>query len=583
MKELVRGALITLAAVAFLHATLSLYYWLTGWSLVGLARPSWESLGLIAVLALWTFKWPAHERLTRALRVALTTLVLIYFLLGIGQAFASREFGYDVILVLHIPFLPVLLGMMYNTEPLGMFLLYVFVLIAGLTVVIGGSYLAIGRVLRYCDAGNRQRAAVLGLMGAYTLAAGLALGVNPPLTKQLVHQVDMAINFDERIHSTAEQISVETAAFRRSNPIATSPKKPNIFFFIIESYGQVLFEDEDFSAFRDDLVPRMEETLNGQGFHVRSRFLLSPVFGGSSWMADASLMCGVKIHDQRRFESLATSSVRCLPELLNDAGYYTVMGAANTTYIDDVYARLYPYDEFFYKDRLAYQGVRYGWSFMPDQYVINFVHENGVKQNLGQRPVFASYMLTTSHHPWNKIPPFINDWSTIGDGSIYKRLRARSYRNAFVSGSQYKSGFATSIEYALRSIERYLTLLPEDDAIIIVLGDHQPRQPIALKDEDPWAVPIHILSRDRATLDRFAQFGYVDGFAPDPASLDGVGFEQLLLQLLKVFSAQPQEPTNGPTQGQPQDPTTEPPTAPTTEPTTAPTTKPTTKPTTEPQ
>ncbi|WP_428267409.1 sulfatase-like hydrolase/transferase [Haliangium sp.] len=535
MKESLRGSLVTFAAIVFVHAILSIYYWLTDWSFAALLRPSWESFGLVMVLVTWSFVYGRTPRLDVGLRIGLTALMLLFFLLGIGQTFASHEFGYDVILVLHAPFVPVLVGMMYNSEPLGMFIFYMSIIVLGLAAAILGSYVAMGRVARYCAAGHRRRGVVFGLMGVYMLAAGLPLGVNAPLTKEFVHQVDMAVNFDARIQSTAQQISVETAALRRFNPFKALDHKPNIFIFIVESYGEILFEDPDFKRFRDRLIPRLEQESASQGYTVRSRFMLSPVFGGSSWMADSSLLCGVKVHDQRRYHSLASSSVKCLPELLNDAGYYTVMGAANTTYMDEPLERLYPYDDFYHRDLFGYKGTRYGWSFMPDQYVINFVHENAVVPHAGT-PTFASYMLTTSHHPWNKIPPYISDWSTIGDGSIYKTLRAKNYRNAFVSGSQFKAGFATSIEYSLDTIRQYLDLLPKDDTLIIILGDHQPREPVAFMKTSSWAVPVHVLSRDPDIVARFEQFGYVEGWAPDPERIDDVGIEQLLLQLLKVYS-----------------------------------------------
>ena len=40
--------------------------------------------------------------------------------------------------------------------------------------------------------------------------------------------------------------------------------------------------------------------LGAAGYRARSGFLTSPTFGGSSWLAHASLMSGLWVDDQQR-------------------------------------------------------------------------------------------------------------------------------------------------------------------------------------------------------------------------------------------------------------------------------------------
>ncbi len=51
------------------------------------------------------------------------------------------------------------------------------------------------------------------------------------------------------------------------------------------------------------------------------------------------------------------------------------------------------------------------------------------------------------------------------------------------------------------------------DALVIILGDHQPPSFIA-GEKQPWTVPIHVLSRDPDLLRPFRALGYVDGALP---------------------------------------------------------------------
>lgn len=86
---------------------------------------------------------------------------------------------------------------------------------------------------------------------------------------------------------------------------------------------------------------------------------------------------------------------------------------------------------------------------------------------------------------------------------------------SFPAWLQYKPAYRQSIDYALLTIESYLQRLPADDrSLIIVLGDHQPRRPVASMKKSPWWVPIHVLSRDPGAVDRFGRVGYLPGIIP---------------------------------------------------------------------
>ena len=147
-------------------------------------------------------------------------------------------------------------------------------------------------------------------------------------------------------------------------------------------------------------------------------------------------------------------------------------------------------------------------------------------------PILAYFMLTSSHHPWSKLPAYIADWSTLGDGSIYARTKVQKFRNSFVGGKQVNQGYEKSIEYSLEVVVEYLLRVSDDNTVVIVLGDHQPRAPIADMHKDNWDVPVHVLSRNPALVEGFAALGYTPGITPNPDAPE-VPMEGFLLHLLK--------------------------------------------------
>ena len=57
----------------------------------------------------------------------------------------------------------------------------------------------------------------------------------------------------------------------------------------------------------------------------------------------------------------------------------------------------------------------------------------------------------------------------------------------------------------------------DDDLVMIFLGDHQPN-PIVTGEAAVRDVPITIVTRDRAVLDRISAWRWSEGFTPAPAA-----------------------------------------------------------------
>jgi len=465
---------------------------------------------VIGIILIWNHLKLGVHRWRTALISALALLVAMSVLLGIAQGVAKREFGYDFTLAYHMSKVEALLKMMHEAQSLPLFLLSMGLLLVAAIALIAGCAWALSRLFRSTQDSAEARRNVGVATLAYCAVAGLLLGMNRPITIELGEQVSEAVHREARIQEEARKIETKMKTVKRM-VLGERIRRPTILVFVVESYGQVLFESKKYSDYHG-FIARAQEDLEEGGFSTRSTVLTSPVFGGTSWLANATILCRLKVPTEKVYFSLFKTHTRCLPRQFNEAGYESVFAGSNTTEIPDDYASLFPFSTFYSRDDMYYKGPRMSWSYMPDQFVIDIV-EHRVLSQPSDKPRFIYYKLSSSHHPWDTIPPYLEDWSKVGDGSIYYDVSPLRYPdNAFIGGKHYNEGYYSSVEYSMRTIVGYLNSMPKDrDVLALVLGDHQPRRPVAIMEDDPWTIPLHVISRDTALLDNFGKLGYREG------------------------------------------------------------------------
>ena len=296
----------------------------------------------------------------------------------------------------------------------------------------------------------------------------------------------------------------------------------DIFVFVIEAYGYAAFSRPELFAQLEPDIRRFEEVLTRAGYGLVSNYLLSPVAGGFSWLAEATFLTGQWINSQPVFEQLYAAPVSTIPSFLVDGGYYTFTVKPGTVHGS------WPegWDLFRFKESMiAYDGdfnYRGPWfSFVPitDQFAIHAAHRRlgelrGPRGAAEHRPVFAYYQLVSSHTPFNRIPPYIEDWDLLGDGSIYHELSDQilTFDNTWTGGTQLEEGYVASISYVFTVISEYIDRFLDHsrNPIIIVFGDHQAQRPIR-EQTAHLSVPFHVASRDPEILARFAGHGFTPG------------------------------------------------------------------------
>jgi hypothetical protein len=174
----------------------------------------------------------------------------------------------------------------------------------------------------------------------------------------------------------------------------------------------------------------------------------------------------------------------------NDAGYLTVNSMPATT-------TSWPQGDFYRFQRKYYfcdfgcKGPSLKWAPMTDQFAVGVVHAREVAS--AKRPLFVQFVMISGHYPFSLVPRLFEDWSGLGDGSVYAREGAvRRLPIPQGSATTGAEGYAAAMECQLGvASEHAVRFLSSRRALIVVMGDHQPYSGITRQGK-PRSVPIHV-------------------------------------------------------------------------------------------
>jgi len=317
-------------------------------------------------------------------------------------------------------------------------------------------------------------------------------------------------------------------------------EKPNVYLFMIESYGKIVTENPQFKNVYNREIKIVESALKQRGWISSTNYSEAPVSGGHSWLSYTTVLTGVPIDNQPAYEFILRSPGR-FPHLINYfnfLGYNTIKlqplrGRAGIPF--NLLRRFYNFSTWVNFEDLAYTGNKFGWADIPDQYSLNFTQEKYIQHF--QQPKFLFFLTLTSHFPWQDLPPFFSDWTKISDpflkpqisselrpsnnhwpktmNNIFHRIRKKlGFSYALQLEDYLFEDYLNQILYQLRYLSDFIINKVPDNSIIILIGDHQP--PVLTSRLDSFQTPIHIISKNNNFLDSFRAYGFVPGLTKDP-------------------------------------------------------------------
>jgi phosphatidylglycerophosphate synthase len=393
------------------------------------------------------------------------------------------------------------------------------VLAVAVLVLMTGSVLRLARLLGRRRAVAARTVTVLGAFWVVCALSGAQLVPDVPVAARsaasLVHAQAAQVAADLRDrHAFAAEAGADPFADRPAEQLLTALHGKDVVVAFVESYGRAAVEDPAFAPGVDATLDAGSRRLAAAGYGSRSGFLTSPVTGGGSWLAHATFLSGLRVDDQQRYRSLVSTDRLTLTTAFRHAGWRTVAVMPGTTRAWPE-ARFFGYDRVYASDDLGYRGPDHGWPTIPDQYTLAAFQrlEHG---RPGHPPLMAQLVLASSHGPWQFVPRLIG-WDQVGDGSAFAGMPAASASPDALWGerpSSLRAPYQRAVQYTLDSLVSYVETYGDDNLVLLVLGDHQ--APIVTPPGAGRDVPIAVVTRDRAVLDRIDRWGWQDGLKPGP-------------------------------------------------------------------
>ena len=309
-------------------------------------------------------------------------------------------------------------------------------------------------------------------------------------------------------------------------------KQRDVYLVCLESYGTTVFDTPEFRAGLTESLSQFETLLRGAGYTIASNRLVSPTFGGGSWLAHATLASGVRLDDPIVYTLLLDSGRKLLPAYFKDAGWRTVDIAPGIKAPSARATAAWGFDREIFASELDYRGPSFGWFAIPDQFTLE--RAATIRWALGAAPpVFTQLILVSSHIPFAPVPPYLADWDDSGTfASVPATVMKEVWRQP--DWTRLAPKYLDSLRYDFAALGGWLTRRISGNGLVILLGDHQPPAIVGGQPQPPWTVPIHVLSRDADLVAPFVAEGYVSGIFPNQVP-PHPGMETFLARFLAAF------------------------------------------------
>ncbi|SDE32203.1 CDP-alcohol phosphatidyltransferase [Streptomyces griseoaurantiacus] len=396
-------------------------------------------------------------------------------------------------------------------------LLGALVLVLVLIVLIALAVVRLGELLARHRHTTGRTLLILSMVWMVCAVLGLRIdGV--PLASQ--HSIALARSRAEAVRDTLrdEREFAKTAkadAFGNTPPAQLVPdlRGKDMMFTFIESYGRSAIEDPVMAPGVNKTLAASTEALAKSGFHARSGWLTSATYGGSSWLGHSTFLSGLWIDNQNRYRTVTNSDHLSLTKAFRKTGDWDTVGIMPGVQKGWPEAKFYGLDKVYNAFQMGYEGPKFSWSTMPDQYALEAFQrlEHGKKRD---KPLMSEIILTSSHQPWAPVPKMV-DWGEVGDGSVYDSIEKAGKRpgDVFYDSTKVKQEYGRSIQYSVTALTQFLQRYGDKDTVLVFLGDHQPVAKVSGDGAD-HQVPVSIVAKDPKVLDKIADWHFTEGLRP---------------------------------------------------------------------
>ena len=413
-----------------------------------------------------------------------------------------------------------------------------WIVVAAAVAVLLISYVA-HRFLRWAlgcvaDAMNhpRERRAMAAVAAAITLLfVGQHAIKGAPAVAQFTTPVTESYVRQARLFTSPAPETVIPAA-RPLDSDLSGVAGADVFVVFVESYGAVSYDN---AAFASSLAPRraaLVADIEATRRNVVSAFVGSPTFGGSSWLAHISFLTGVEVRNEDTNVRLMAQARDTLVTTFARQGYRTVAAMPGSSHPWPEGA-FYRFDEIHNRAKLNYQGPKFGWWYVPDQFTLARLDALEIAP-LARKPVFVVLPTISTHAPFGPTAPYQQDWPRLLTNEPYGTDETAAALAQEPDLLNMGPSYVKAIAYVYASIGGYLRMRADRDFVMIVIGDHQPAAAVSGEGAS-WDVPVHVIASRPRFLERLGAHGFAPGTMPPRTSLGPM--HELLAVFLDAFGA----------------------------------------------
>jgi phosphatidylglycerophosphate synthase len=360
-------------------------------------------------------------------------------------------------------------------------------------------------------------AVVVGALAIGAVVASAALvAPDDAFTSAAVSSVvrDVSLVSAQTRADSAFADAVSAADSSDGRPLLQALRGKDVLVVFVESYGRVALQTIPQGSEVRAHLDAGTATLAQHGVGARSAFLTSPTFGGTSWLAHATLQSGLWIDSQPRYDALVSSNRATLADDFRREGWRTVSDVPSNEKPWPEGRTFYHYQQLYDAASIGYHGPKFSYAAVPDQFTLDAFRRAELKP--GHRPVMAEIDLVSSHSPWTPLPHLLPP-ASLGDGSVYDGMpeQGPAPDQVWTDPAKVKATYAASVEYSIDSLVSFVVEAHDPNLVMVVLGDHAPASIVS----GPGAshdVPVTLLSADPRVLARVAGWGWQRGLDPAP-------------------------------------------------------------------
>ncbi|MFI9288220.1 CDP-alcohol phosphatidyltransferase [Streptomyces werraensis] len=311
----------------------------------------------------------------------------------------------------------------------------------------------------------------------------------------------------------AEEARTDTFGATPPGLLLPDLRGKDVVIAFIESYGRVAVEDPLIAPGVTRTLDARGAALAQAGYRARSGWLTSSTYGGSSWLGHSTSLSGLWIDNQQRYRTATNSDRLTLTAAFRKSGAWDTVGIMPGVQKTWPEAEWYGLDKVYDASGMGYEGPKFSWSTMPDQYALEAFErlEHGKKRN---RPLMSEVILTSSHQPWAPVPEMI-DWEDLGDGSVFDAIEeeGRDASEVMADSTESRKEYGKSVSYSVTALTEWLERYGTDDTVLVFLGDHQPIARVTghTKNRD---VPVTVVAKDPEVLKKIDGWRWTPGLRP---------------------------------------------------------------------